>query len=55
MKLYLKNHSQKSAGGVTQGIGPEFKSQYHKKKEFSLATSNNINKCVYYIEEKFES
>jgi hypothetical protein len=26
-----KKKSQKRAGGVVQGIGPEFKSQYHKK------------------------
>jgi hypothetical protein len=24
--------SQKRAGGVAQGLGPEFKPQYHKKK-----------------------
>jgi hypothetical protein len=30
---YLKkNPSQESADGVAQGIGPEFKPQYHKKK-----------------------
>jgi hypothetical protein len=27
-----KNPSQKRTGGVTQGIGPEFKVQYRKKK-----------------------
>jgi hypothetical protein len=27
------NPSQKSSGGVAQGVGPEFKSQYHKKKK----------------------
>jgi hypothetical protein len=27
------NPSQKRAGGVAQGAGPEFKSQYHKKKK----------------------
>jgi hypothetical protein len=35
----LKNPSQKRAGGMAQGVGPEFKSQYHKKKkktEFAL-------------------
>jgi hypothetical protein len=26
-----KNQSQKRAGGVTQGVGPEYKPQYHKK------------------------
>jgi hypothetical protein len=30
--LEKKNHN-KWAGGVTQGIDPEFKSQYHKKKK----------------------
>jgi hypothetical protein len=31
--LSQKNPSQnKKAGGVAQGVGPEFKSQYHKKK-----------------------
>jgi hypothetical protein len=29
----LKNPSQKRAGGMAQGVGPEFKSQYHKKKK----------------------
>jgi hypothetical protein len=28
-----KNPSQKRTGGVTQGIGPEFKPQYCKKKK----------------------
>jgi hypothetical protein len=28
-----KNPSQKGAGGVTQGVGPEFKPQYGKKKK----------------------
>jgi hypothetical protein len=29
----LKNPLQKRAGGVAQGVGPEFKTQYHKKKK----------------------
>jgi hypothetical protein len=29
----LKNPSQKEAGGVAQGIGPEIKFQYHKRKK----------------------
>jgi hypothetical protein len=29
----LKNPTQKKAGGVAQGVGPEFKSQYHKRKK----------------------
>jgi hypothetical protein len=28
-----KNPSQKRAGGVAQGVGSEFKPQYHKKKK----------------------
>jgi hypothetical protein len=28
--LSQKHQSQKRAGGVTQGVGPEFKPQYHK-------------------------
>jgi hypothetical protein len=28
-----KKPSQKRAGGVAQGVGPEFKPQYHKKEE----------------------
>jgi hypothetical protein len=27
-----KNPSQKKAGGVVQGVGPEFKPQYHRKE-----------------------
>jgi hypothetical protein len=29
----LKNPSQKRAGGMTQGIGPEFKYHTHKKNK----------------------
>jgi hypothetical protein len=29
----LKNPSQERVGGVTQGVGPEFKPQYQKKKK----------------------
>jgi hypothetical protein len=33
MRPYLKKtQSQKRAGGVVQGIGPEFKPQYHQNK-----------------------
>jgi hypothetical protein len=31
--LSQKNPSQKWAGGVVQGVVPEFKPQYHKKKK----------------------
>jgi hypothetical protein len=31
--LEKKNLSQKRAGKVAQGVGPEFKPQYHKKKK----------------------
>jgi hypothetical protein len=31
--LSQKNPSQKRAGGVAQGLGPEFKPQYHQKKK----------------------
>jgi hypothetical protein len=34
MRLYPKNtHHGKRAGGVAQGVGPEFKPQDHKKKK----------------------
>jgi hypothetical protein len=32
MRPYLEK-KQKRAGGVTQGVGPEFKPQYYKKNE----------------------
>jgi hypothetical protein len=28
-----KTHHKNRAGGVAQGVGPEFKPQYHKKKK----------------------
>jgi hypothetical protein len=28
-----KPHHKKGAGGVAQGVGPEFQPQHHKKKE----------------------
>jgi hypothetical protein len=34
MRHYLETKpSQKGIGGVTQGVGPEFKPQYRKKKK----------------------
>jgi hypothetical protein len=39
----LKKTSQKRAGGVAQGVGPEFKSQCHtcpKKPTFSFSWIN---------------
>jgi hypothetical protein len=30
---WKKNTSQKRTGGVAQGVGPEFKLQYHKKRK----------------------
>jgi hypothetical protein len=34
VRPYLKNNpSQKRVGGVVQGVKPEFKPQYRKKKE----------------------
>jgi hypothetical protein len=41
--LSRKNPSQKRAGGVTQGIGPEFKPQYYKKKKNKYSTWTNCN------------
>jgi hypothetical protein len=31
-----KTPSQKRTGGVAQGVGPEFKSQFWKKKKYLL-------------------
>jgi hypothetical protein len=40
---------QKRAGGVAQGIGPEFKSQYHKKeKKSSLDGIDEVRVWVKY-------
>jgi hypothetical protein len=30
--LKKKHHKKKRAGGVAQGVGPEFELQHHKKK-----------------------
>jgi hypothetical protein len=35
---------KKRAGGVAQGVGPEFKPQYHQKKK---KTNNNNTKQVW--------
>jgi hypothetical protein len=40
--LSQKNTSQKRAGGVAQGVGPEFKPQYQKKEKIALLSSCNI-------------
>jgi hypothetical protein len=40
MRPYLENPSQKRAGGMVQGVGPEFKPQYyHKKVRFYFRTN----------------
>jgi hypothetical protein len=38
----LKNTSQKRAGGVAQGEGPEFKPQYLEKKKKRLKPKEDI-------------
>jgi hypothetical protein len=40
--LSQKYPSQKMAGGVVQGGGPEFKSHYHTKKEIPTFKTKNI-------------
>jgi hypothetical protein len=42
-----KKPSQKRDGGVAQGVGPEFKPQYHKKKKRS--TINCIDDIFTYL------
>jgi hypothetical protein len=42
--LIFKNPSQKRAGGVAQGVDPEFEPQYHKKKK-EKPHKNKRNKC----------
>jgi hypothetical protein len=39
--LYRKNPSQKRAGGVAQGVGPEFNPQYHTQKQRSETSQTN--------------
>jgi hypothetical protein len=41
-----KKSSQKRAGGVAQGVGPEFKSQYHKKRENMKRGSENSSTAL---------
>jgi hypothetical protein len=42
-----KNLSQKRTGGVAQGVEPEFKPQYCKKKKKALALYQKMSKYVY--------
>jgi hypothetical protein len=42
-----KNPSQKRAGGVAQGVGPEFKPQYCKKKKKSIRVAKLD--CIFYV------
>jgi hypothetical protein len=39
MTLSQKTHRKKRAGGVAQGVGADFKSQYHKKKKKRILLS----------------
>jgi hypothetical protein len=49
-----KNPSQKRAGGVAQGVGPEFKSQHggggEEKKESHIVSPQKSTVCDYYID-----
>jgi hypothetical protein len=36
----LKKKSQKRAGGMAQGVGPDFKPQYHKNKQTNKQKKN---------------
>jgi aspartyl aminopeptidase len=44
LRPYLKKKSQKRAGGVAEGVGPEFKSQYHTQKNPSLNNEYTLYK-----------
>jgi hypothetical protein len=49
MRPYLKKtHHKKMAGGVTQGVGPEFKYQYHKKVRQFLVR-------IHFLKQSFEN
>jgi hypothetical protein len=37
------SHTHKKAGGVAQGIGPEFKPQYHKQNKTKQQTNKKQN------------
>jgi hypothetical protein len=37
----IKSHHKKMAGGVAQGVAPEFKSQYRQKKKKKKKTNKN--------------
>jgi hypothetical protein len=45
----IKKKSQKRAGGVAQGIGPEFKPQYLKKKKNQFVTSLFVSYMVQFL------
>jgi hypothetical protein len=47
-----KNHKKKRADGVAQGVGPEFKSQYCKKKKRGGA-SNEEQGCYRQEKDRF--
>jgi hypothetical protein len=44
----LKNPSQKRAGGVAQGEGPEFKPQYYQKRKKNGVYKLNAANINYY-------
>jgi hypothetical protein len=41
--LFQKYPSQKRAGGIAQGVGPEFKPQYHTHTQKYIARKPQIN------------
>jgi hypothetical protein len=46
--LSQKKHPKKRAGGVAQGVGPEFKLQYCiKKKRIGMSNYIRFNLCLF--------
>jgi hypothetical protein len=43
VRPYLKkSHHKKRAGGVAQGLGPEFKPSYHRGEEKTCFVAKNV-------------
>jgi hypothetical protein len=47
--LITKKKKKKGTGAVAQGVGPEFKPKYQKKKERKLQLLSMVNKVLFFF------
>jgi hypothetical protein len=53
--LSQKNPSEKRAEGVAQGVGPEFKPQYHKQNKTKITRQSSMCQVLMWWRPRFNN